>query len=1056
MAVIRQQTQVFNKPVGVRRINTGEAELWETIKAEADEFTRRAYNDAAEKAQTTGAETALGVDLEGITTIDPLTGKPKAIVAPKGMGSIAQKAYQNVITQRYEDSIKDEMSIRAAEIALKYQYKPEEYATAMSQHIAAMSENADGMYASFIRDYGGKQLASNKLSLQTELREKVRTDAGNSIILKGKASVQSITDLGFARNIVDMEELIAENVANYKNGETADLIKAGSAEAAQTTFEVAGVNGFVNSLLNTTQNPVQRSAIITYLDTGGVVSESLDPVTKVELDKIKDYLDVNTIDAITTSASAQARVMDSTYNKVLTQQNAEDSALGEIKKAKMKKMLISNDTLFSDTIVDVSRDIQKIVNSIGDLEVDERFGRYDGTTLDSIKKPIEAITEHYTDQAKFLKERRTNNSANYTKTMYESDLKDLKEALMKPLLRKIAKISEQEGNTDYVTDSIINGDIDSLQKLTPIQQILVQTIRSTPVYNPNDDSTYIKGVIKDSINLTEAKITEEKEKLLVLDYVQKHSSNAGNNALSDEALNSINQNLKGRIGKHGYTSANYQRDKKQIEGNAAAGIMREFGAYASSEQFLALIQFVATATGPNKVGDIRGMTNSNGTVRQSEVRQAKRILDLLGDNDPKEFIRVAEDIKINIKNREDKQVKANENIAFKQSIIDGTAIRTATKTQKGVDGIFTDAGIDIGKWNTYDENTQRLMFQQLVKAPSFQMVNALKQIASGVGHANDKAYLDLYIELDNYMDGDANRSSRLSDVMSATELSRLDHIHRTLQHNPDVTVNQIAAKFSDLERSGKVAEIQERLGGITVNKFLSDITKDPLLTTDLMPVVKFAMLRGDSPDMVKGFIEDYMDKKYLTSEFVLDPRAPNGEFTKSQYSLESTFPDLGEKHAFLFEVEKYLKTISIPQGKNSVGKPQDNLEFSMYADKSRRASSSFKELGTTANDRTKLVKGLEEKTQVFLIPDLSSSGVTYLVYYKAEDGIKPIITEDADGNPFIPRFSSDDTKQYRIDNAVEEELNQAIAVAGEQAKADKKQTLAEKIKVEGPMAKPQR
>ena len=402
MAVIRQQTQVFNKPVGIRRINTGEAELWETIKAEADEFSRRAYNDAAEKAQTTGAETALGVDLEGITTIDPLTGKPKAIVAPKGMGSIAQKAYQNVITQRYEDSIKDEMSIRAAEIALKYQYKPEEYATAMSQHIAAMSENADGMYASFIRDYGGKQLAANKLSLQTELREKVRTDAGNSIILKGKASVQSITDLGFARNIVDMEELIAENVANYKNGETADLIKAGSAEAAQTTFEVAGVNGFVNSLLNTTQNPVQRSAIITYLDTGGVVSESLDPVTKVELDKIKDYLDVNTIDAITTSASAQARVMDSTYNKVLTQQNAEDSALGEIKKAQLKKKLISNDRLYSDTIVDVSRDIQKIVNSIGDLEVDERFGRYDGTTLDSIKKPIEAITEHYTDQAKFL------------------------------------------------------------------------------------------------------------------------------------------------------------------------------------------------------------------------------------------------------------------------------------------------------------------------------------------------------------------------------------------------------------------------------------------------------------------------------------------------------------------------------------------------------------------------------------------------------------------------------------------------------------------------------
>ena len=1056
MAVIRQQTQVFNKPVGVRRVDTGEAELWQAIKTQADEFSRRAYNDAAEKAQTRGAEAALGINLNNVTTLDPITGKPKALETPEGMGSIAEKAYKNVIIQRYEDSIKDEMSIRASELALKYEYNPEGYATAMSQHIAAMAENADGMYGTFIRDYGAKNLASNKLALQTNLRSKVRSNAGNSIISKGKAAVQTISDLGFARDVAGMEELIVENVANYKNGETADLIKAGSSEAAQTTFKIAGVNGFVNGLLNTTENPVQRSAIITYLNTGGVVSESLDSVTKSELDKIKDYLDVNTINSITTNASAQARVMDSTYNKLLTQQNAEDTALGEISKAKMKKLLIANDNLYSDTLVDISRNVQEFVNDINNVDVDERFNRYTGATLDSIKKPIEAITEHYASQAEFLLERRTNNTANYTKTMYESDLKDLKEALMKPLLRKIAKISEQEGNTDYATDSIINGDIDSLEKLTPIQQILVQTIRSTPVYNPNDDSTYIKGVIKDSINLSKAKITEENEKLLVLDYVQKHSSNAGNNALSDEALNSINKNLKDRIGKNGYTSANYQRDKKQIEGNAAAGIMKEFGASASSEQFLALIQFVATATGPNKEGDIRGMTEPNGTVREAEVRQAKRILDLLGDNDPKEFIRVAEDIKINIKNREDKQVKANENIAFEQSVIDGTAIRTATKTQKAVDGIFTKAGIDIGKWNTYDENTQRLMFQQLVKAPSFQMVNALKQIADGVGHANDKAYLDLYIELDNFMDGDANISSRLSDVMSATELSRLDHIHRTLQFNPDVTVSQIGAKFSELERSGKVAEIQERLGGITVNKFLSDITKDPLLTSDLMPVVKFAMLRGDSPAMVKEFIEDYMDKKYLTSEFVLDPRAPNGEFNKSQYSLDSTFPDVGEKHEFLDKVEDYLMTISIPQGKNSVGKPQDNLEFSMYADKSKRASSSFKELGTTANDRAKLVKGLEEKTQVFLIPDLSSSGVTYLAYYKTEDGIKPLITEDASGNPFIARFGSDDTIQYRIDNAVEENLNQAIAVAGERAKVDKINETKKRVEEEGPMAKPKR
>ena len=38
MAVIRQKTQVFNKPVGVRRINTGEAEMWEQISQQADQL----------------------------------------------------------------------------------------------------------------------------------------------------------------------------------------------------------------------------------------------------------------------------------------------------------------------------------------------------------------------------------------------------------------------------------------------------------------------------------------------------------------------------------------------------------------------------------------------------------------------------------------------------------------------------------------------------------------------------------------------------------------------------------------------------------------------------------------------------------------------------------------------------------------------------------------------------------------------------------------------------------------------------------------------------------
>ncbi len=61
MAVIRQQTQVFNKPVGVRRIDTGEAELWEQVAATANEFSERAYKKDVIAARQAGAEEAMSL-----------------------------------------------------------------------------------------------------------------------------------------------------------------------------------------------------------------------------------------------------------------------------------------------------------------------------------------------------------------------------------------------------------------------------------------------------------------------------------------------------------------------------------------------------------------------------------------------------------------------------------------------------------------------------------------------------------------------------------------------------------------------------------------------------------------------------------------------------------------------------------------------------------------------------------------------------------------------------------------------------------------------------------
>jgi hypothetical protein len=1064
MAVIRQQTQVFNKPVGVRRINTGEAELWETIKKQADEFTRRAYNDAAENAQKVGGEMAMGADVSSITTLDPLTGRPKAMETPEGMGSIAEKAYRNVITQRYEDSIKDEMNIRAQELALRYQYKPEEYAVAMSQHIASMAENADGMYKTFIEVHGSKQLASNKLSLQKELRDKVRLDAGNSIIQKSKAAVQTVTDFGKAGNITALEEMmevIEENVANYQNGEASNLLKAGSAEAVQTELEIAGLSGYVSTLISQTENPTQRAAIITYIKSGGVVEDHLDNRTKLRLSYIKDYLDVNTINSVATNASGLSETMNSTFYKVQTANNALAAEQADRLKAQKKLDLINNNAIFNNNIGIITSEVSKLVNTIGDKKIDERFGRLEGESLDMVAPLVQGVFEHYQEQVDFLNKRMADEGSVYTPTEFKNDVKALREAIIKPLLFKVADIAQDQGNLNYVKGYIFNPNPKDFAQLTNVQQTLLETMVGTGVYDYKADRTYISNVLTDGTNQTEQDKLDNQEKLKTFDFVQQYSVYAQSNLMTDDTLNMVNAKLKSKIGKHGYTVENYTRDRKLIEGNAAAGVMSEFAKTATSSQFLALIQFVETATGPNRVGDVRGMTNTDGSVRQDEVMRAKKIVDLLGNNNPKEFIRAADSIKINISNREDEEAKINAQLTLENTVRTGTGIRTDNKLQNAADTVLSkDYDLDVSLYSTYSDVEKGRILKLLHGTPSKKLLNGLEQLISGVEDPNAQSYFELFVELDNFRAANGKTASRLNDVMSAANLSRLDQIQRSAKIT-GIPVIQIAQQFAELERDGESKNLTEHLGK-TPTEFVSDFTEDPTLSRDLLPVVKTLSRRGDNPEMISDFIDRYIEKKYLKSEFVLDPNAPFSDKQRSQYALSSVFPDYGERDAFIASIEKYLSGVVIKQeGTDSVGKPLPDLKFSMYADKFKQAGSLGTQYeGYAKESAVRYAKETSEKRQIFLIPDPNSNEVSYIPVYKELDEnnkptvIKYLLTENEQGL-FLAQFTKKLTDEYRANLAIQQDIIEKQEIRASEDAAKKEIETKQKIKILGPMAKPQ-
>lgn len=170
MPVIRERTQVFNQPVGVRRVSSGSEELWRTISSTASEISEVQFRKAAADAEKTGQKKGLAASSTNIATIDPETGEPVAYAAPEGYGSIAASAYQSMIDRRFNDSVEAEIKAKGAELS-RSSANAGQYRDRMSQYVSSMYENGvdkDGNQTSYgrvIKEYGTDYVASTYSTL---------------------------------------------------------------------------------------------------------------------------------------------------------------------------------------------------------------------------------------------------------------------------------------------------------------------------------------------------------------------------------------------------------------------------------------------------------------------------------------------------------------------------------------------------------------------------------------------------------------------------------------------------------------------------------------------------------------------------------------------------------------------------------------------------------------------------------------------------------------------------------------------------------------------------
>ena len=986
MAVIRQRTQVFNKPVGVRRINTGEAEMWEQVSQQADMVGQEMYRRAAIKAQEVGADNALAIENLNITTIDPLTGKPEAFSAPNGFGEIATAAYQDVITQRFEDSIDTELQVASAEMSMKYEFDPQGFDTAMSQRIAAMSENAQGKFKTSIKINGAKRLALEKLNIQMRTRTKHRSDAAQSILVSAASNTSAIYDAALAGDDDTTRGLMTRITINSLSGEAAELLVEGSSVNLTSKAMIAAGKGTAQRLMNLTGNPAERNFLKLFLATNGEQSAGIKEVWKdkpellLQLEGSLDFIKQDTRDAILTHASGVAAKFDAVDRDTAIQEKAIFDAKVKLAKAQVKRKSAIDDIGYADAAKSLVASATKNASKMFSNPFPKQ-GEYGTDTLGvNLYSSISYLTEQYLILEKESEIRMVNDPDNYKQSEHVKFINDLRKSLIQPYLFE----ASQDGNIDSLKAAIATGNQQDINSLTLNQQALVVGLKEFNIFNSSEDIGFVQTTLNQSKNATKEKIENQKRKASIIGLVDKignsllENFNPKNPTVLNDALALINQEIGGAL-----TATEAIAQKQRLRNSAAIGIVVDYSnaAFSSSIKMNQLKTFVQTDGG-----------TTTGMLKE-EIEFAQTILDVGGSN-KNAIIQKISGIQTSFNTAEtlkEQEEKLRKNIL---RVTTGGGDNSIKKDRDTMDQYLDTANLSWKDYDSFSDN-QKKQFNKLIKSVQpDSLVQAMKTLSKGGEVENAEAVINHFARLSSDMNGNGNRMNRMVNSLSLTETDQLSEINKIRLVNGG-NITQIAAIMSKANVNSNDMNQRERivLDELSPADFVLENVKnsDIMLAGELKGFVSYLVRTGKSTEQIKERLEQIADEQYPKVKYVVDPSMPLGDLKRSRLGLEATFPDDGER-------EELISIINYELGGRG---------YSLFADEYRKFNANA-DFGFMLDSEKKP----DDLKQIYLVPEKSTAGTLYYAFESIGGELKPLIYLE-NGDPFQPSFDSDDTKAWR-------------------------------------------
>ena len=494
MAVIRQRQQVFSKPIGVTRMDTGEAELWKTVKAGADQLTSIAFREGQTIAEETGREAALDLDISKINGVNPETGMSEPLSAPQGFGSIARRAYEKVVDARFMDDAQDRLKLKAKELGSKYSRNPEEFSKQMSSFIAETADKtAEGKYRSTIIESGQKFLSDMQINLIDQQRSRARARETDFANFRAFQYGERIGEIAASGDFEEASKEAAKGFDDVKGIETAGMNGRKETEIHRQNHASSFSKGAVEHILNNLTNDVERRSFLLYLETKGEQGKLLGYAKRREVD-INTYLvgkdsflDANNMRDVIAYGTGLGNAATQLDNAKIARLQAESAKF-------WKSQTVEEDLATLGRIdnmgYQVSGSLFQVFSNIESDPISLRQGiSTEAQTYNAIQGVARLTNDKLSEETARATERRRSDP-NYTNPEYIADV----EQFRRRALDSFVLLGISEGNSDKFLNALNVGRNDGISET---QVAVVEAIRTNPdLFDRYKDVDYVATFIK--------------------------------------------------------------------------------------------------------------------------------------------------------------------------------------------------------------------------------------------------------------------------------------------------------------------------------------------------------------------------------------------------------------------------------------------------------------------------------------------------------------------------------------------------------------------------------